>query len=164
MNINGMEIERKFMIAMPENALLETLDSTQIIQTYLLGEKSATERIRKRGRGDNFVYTHTVKYKISNMSRREDEREISREEYELLLKRADPERRTIEKTRYCYTYAGALWEIDVFPFWQDKAIMEIELASEDEAIVFPDNILVIRELTDDKRYTNAAMAKKIPEE
>jgi len=163
-NINGMEIERKFMIAMPDRALLESLDATEITQTYLLGEKNATERVRKRGREKEFVYTHTIKYKISNMSRREDEREISREEYEKLLQRADPERRTIEKLRYCYEYAGALWEIDVFPFWQDRAIMEIELSSEDERIVYPDNISIIRELTDDKRYTNAAMAKRIPED
>ena len=164
MNINGMEIERKFMIAMPEKEFLDSLDSTEISQTYLLGEKSATERVRKRGRGDTFTYTHTIKYKISNISRREDEREISLEEYETLLNRADPERRTIEKIRYCYEYAGAMWEIDVFPFWKDKAVMEIELGAEDERVIFPDNISVIRELTDDKRYTNAAMAKSIPEE
>ena len=164
MNINGMEIERKFMIEMPGKAFLESLDGTEISQTYLLGDKGSTERVRKRGRGDNFVYTHTIKYKISDMVRREDEREISREEYETLLLRADPERNTIYKTRYCYEYAGALWEIDVFPFWQDKAFMEIELSSENETVVFPDNIRVIRELTEDKRYTNAAMAKRIPEE
>ena len=163
MNINGMEIERKYMIAMPDKAFLDTLDASQITQTYLLGEKGATERVRKRGSGDDFVYTHTIKYKISSLSRREDEREISREEYEKLLSRADPERNVIEKTRYCYMYAGALWEIDVFPFWQDKAIMEIELASEDEAINYPPELHIVRELTDDKRYTNAAMAKHIPE-
>lgn len=164
MNINGMEIERKFMIVMPDKALLDSLEATEITQTYLLGDKNATERVRKRGRGDEFVYTHTVKYKISNMSRREDEREVSLEEYEELLKRADPTRNTIEKIRYCYEYAGALWEIDVFPFWKDKAFMEIELNSEDEEIIYPENISVIRELTEDKRYTNAAMAKHIPED
>ena len=102
MNINGMEIERKFMIVMPDKALLDSMEATEITQTYLLGDKNATERVRKRGRGDEFVYTHTIKYKISNMSRREDEREISLEEYEELLKRADPSRNTIEKIRYCY--------------------------------------------------------------
>ena len=42
--------------------------------------------------------------------------------------------------------------------------MEIELGSEDETIAFPPKIKVMRELTDDKRYTNAALAKHIPEE
>lgn len=164
MNIGGMEIERKYMIAMPDKGFLETLDATEITQTYLLGEKNTTERVRKRGRDGNFVYTHTIKRKISNMSRFEDEREISLEEYEALLLRVDPQRRSIEKIRYCYDYKGALWEIDVFPFWQDKAVMEIELSSENEQICYPENIIIIRELTDDKRYTNAAMAKAIPED
>lgn len=163
MNINGMEIERKFMIAMPEMAFLEGLEASDIVQTYLLSEKGSTERVRKSGRGNDFTYTHTIKHKISNMSRVEDEREISAEEYEQLLQRADPQRISIEKTRYLYEFAGALWEIDVFPFWSDKAVMEIELSSENEEIVYPDNIHIIRELTDDKRYTNAAMAKHIPE-
>ena len=164
MNMNGMEIERKYMISMPEASFLEVLDCTEIVQTYLLGEKGSTERVRKRGRNGDYVYTHTIKYKISNMSRREDEREISADEYERLLSRADPERRTIEKLRYCYNYAGKLWEIDVFPFWSDKAFIEIELCSEDETINFPPEIAVLRELTDDKRYTNAALANHIPED
>lgn len=164
MNINGMEIERKYMIAMPDAAFLKEIGYTEIVQTYLLGAEGSTERVRKRGCAGNYAYTHTIKYKISNMSRREDEHEISEEEYNELLNRADPDRIPIEKRRYCYEYAGKLWEIDVFPFWTDKAFMEIELGSEDEAIVFPPEIKVMRELTDDKRYTNAALAKHIPEE
>ena len=48
MNINGMEIERKYMIAMPDAAFLESLGYTEIVQTYLLGENGSTERVRKR--------------------------------------------------------------------------------------------------------------------
>ncbi len=163
MNINGMEIERKYMIEMPEAAFLSALDCTEIVQTYLLGENGATERVRKRGKKGQYVYTHTIKYKISNMIRREEEREISRDEYERLLRRADPERNTIEKMRYLYVHSGLVWEIDIFPFWKDKAFMEIELESEAQCFDFPPHIRVIRELTEDKRYTNAALAKHIPE-
>ncbi len=163
MNNEGMEIERKYMIRMPDEDFLSALDCTEIVQTYLLGENGSTERVRKRGKNGHYVYTHTIKYKISNMSRREDEREISAAEYDKLLKRADPERNTIEKLRYCYISAGLTWEIDVFPFWKDRAFMEIELESEAQCFSFPPDIEIIRELTDDKRYTNAALAKHIPE-
>ena len=64
MNINGMEIERKYMISMPDAAFLESIGYTEISQTYLLGEKGSTERVRKRGIAGDYVYTHTVKYKI----------------------------------------------------------------------------------------------------
>ena len=126
MNVNGFEIERKFLIAMPEPAFLESCERSEITQTYLLGEENTTERVRKRARGGDCEYTHTVKRKLSNMRRIEDERVIGAEEYEALLTRADPARRTIEKTRCCFTRDGKLWELDVFPFWQDRAFLEID--------------------------------------
>ena len=60
MNINGMEIERKYMIAMPDAAFLEEIGYTEIVQTYLLGAEGSTERVRKRGRAGNYAYTHTT--------------------------------------------------------------------------------------------------------
>ena len=48
---------------------------------------------------------------------------------------------------------------DVFPFWKDKAIAEIELREENAEIRFPDEIKVIREVTYDESYKNASLAK-----
>ena len=42
--------------------------------------------------------------------------------------------------------------------------MELELSAEDQHIDFPPDIEVLREVTGDKRYTNSALAKKIPAE
>ena len=72
---------------------------------------------------------------------------------------ADPSRRPIRKTRYCLTFGKQYFEIDVYPFWQDKAILEIELSDESDQICFPDMIRVIKEVTDDPTYKNAALAK-----
>ena len=33
MNINGMEIERKYLIAMPDEAVLQSADASEIVQT-----------------------------------------------------------------------------------------------------------------------------------
>ena len=162
MNIDGMEIERKFLIAMPDKATLERAHSSEIVQTYLKGEKGTTERVRKRSADGESVYTHTVKRRISAMRRQEDERGISRAEYEELLRRADPKRRNEHKTRYCLSYEGQLFEIDVYPFWKDRAIMEIELDSEQREVALPPFIKVIKEVTEDGRYTNAALAKEVP--
>ena len=76
-----------------------------------------------------------------------------------MLMQADPAYRQIRKTRYCLTYDKLYYEIDVFPFWKDKAIMEIELKSEDEEINFPPFINVIKEVTDDSNYKNRSLAK-----
>ena len=40
--------------------------------------------------------------------------------------------------------------------------MEIELADEAEAVALPPEIEIIKEVTRDRRYTNAALAKAIP--
>ncbi len=164
MNNNGFEIERKYLIAMPEKTFLEGCESSEIEQTYLLGEENTTERVRRRTRDGKSEYTHTIKRRVSSIRRFEDEHVIAQEEYEELLRRADPQRRTIVKTRHCFRHGGLLWELDVFPFWQDRAFLEIELTDEKDRVVMPPQIRVIREVTDDPRYTNAALSLEIPAE
>ena len=164
MNQNGYEIERKFLIRRPAAAWLEAnCDGSDIIQTYLKTEATGhSDRVRRRAGKDGVVYTHTVKRRISDLRREEQEREISEEEYLTLLQRADPERRSIEKRRYVLAYEGKDFEIDVYPFWQDRAVMEIELADEAEAVKLPPEIEIIKEVTRDRHYTNAALAREIP--
>ena len=164
MNNKGFEIERKFLIAMPERAVLDAAERSEIVQTYLLGEKGTTERVRRRDRNGRIEYTHTVKRRVNSLRRIEEESEIPREEYKRLLLGADPERRPVLKKRYCFVESGLLWEIDVYPFWSDRAIMEVELTDEAQEITLPQRIRVLREVTDDKRYTNAAMSLSIPDE
>ena len=72
---------------------------------------------------------------------------------------ADTTKRQIRKTRYCLTYENQYFEIDIYPFWNDKAIAEIELSDENAKIVFPKEIRVIKEVTDDDSYKNASLAK-----
>lgn len=164
MGAAGLEIERKFLIKLPPEALLEACrDCSVISQTYLeKGPGGESVRVRKRAWPDRTVYTHTVKKRISAVSREETEREISESEYLECLRSADRTRRTIEKKRYCLEYMGQLLEIDVFPFWPDTAFLEIELESEDQGLFFPPELEIIRELTDDRRFTNSAIARSIP--
>ncbi|MBR7074845.1 MAG: hypothetical protein IKI39_07035, partial [Oscillospiraceae bacterium] len=77
---------------------------------------------------------------------------------------ADPARRPIQKTRCCFTHGGKLWELDVFPFWKRQAYLEIELTDEDETFLLPPGIRLLREVTEDPRFTNAALSLEIPNE
>ena len=72
---------------------------------------------------------------------------------------ADPSCRPIRKTRYCLTHENRYFEVDIYPFWKDRAIMEIELREEGEEICFPDMLKLIKEVTDDDSYKNAQLAK-----
>ncbi len=159
-----LEIERKYLIRMPDKSFLSSLPSSEIEQIYILTPEGKRERIRRRRYETETVYTHTAKQRLSDLSRVETEREISAEEYDALKSMADPERRILNKTRYIFFYRGQPFEIDCFPFWDDRALMELELDSEEQTIVFPPEIELMREVTSDKRYTNAAIAREIPRE
>ena len=50
------------------------------------------------------------------------------------------------------------FEIDIYPFWNDKAIVEIELNSENEEVKMPKCLYVLKEVTDDNRFSNYSLA------
>lgn len=158
------EIERKFLIRYPSESIFSScFDRTDIVQTYLISAvPGVTERVRSRAHNTDSIYTHTVKKRITDMRREEYEEVITKAEYEELLKRADPGRNTIHKTRWLLEYRSQLFEIDIFNFWSDRAVLELELLDEAQEIEFPPGIEVIRELTCDKRYTNSSLALEVP--
>ena len=164
--MEGFEIERKYLIRMPNpDFLRQNASPTEIVQTYLLPPAPhINARVRKRGHEGAWTYTHTEKTRLSDLRRIENEREISREEYETLLQSADPERSVICKTRWVLPWKGQSFEIDIYPFWTDRATMELELEDEDQTIELPPQIRVIREVTADYRYLNSSLSKTIPYE
>ena len=157
------EIERKYLIEYPDLEWLESIPNCQrveIIQTYLKSENDEEVRVRQRGYDGHYIYFQTTKRKVSDIRRVEIERRLSESEYIRLLMNADTTKRQIRKDRYCLTYKNQYFEIDVYPFWNDRAIAEIELSDENAEIVFPEQIKVIREVTGDARYRNSTMASK----
>ena len=159
-----VEIERKYLIRMPESALLSRLPASEIEQVYILSPEGGRERIRRRDYGGRIVCTHTVKKGLSELSRIEIEEEIGEDRYRELLSRADPARSVIHKRRLIYRYDGQDFEIDLFPFWSDRALMELELQNEAQEIRLPPDVEVIREVSSDKSYTNSAISREIPQE
>jgi len=166
----NVETERKYLIKHPDLAHLRTLDGCRVLamrQTYLdrLPDEPQTER-RVRTITENGVtsYVYTKKSPRVYLSRFEDEREVSREEYDLLRKDAYSE---LLKTRYAFPFAGHVMEIDVYPpeiggeIFEGYAILEVEMSDPDEAVEFPDYLEIVREVTDDRKYHNKTLAKKL---
>ena len=163
-----LEIERKWLIRMPDMGLLKE-KAARIIdmeQVYLKGgAPGVSMRVRKSEERGKVTYHRNEKQKLSHTVRIERDEEINRQHYKILLGFADPKLRKIEKTRYCVPLAGGLTaEIDVFPFWSDRAFCEVELPAEDTPVTLPDWLDVVREVSADKRYTNLALAREIPME
>ena len=161
------EIERKFLIAKPDTALLSSLPGAfcdSIVQTYLLAEPGVTARVRRREGVAGVSYTHTEKRRLSDMTAMESEREITEEEYRALLAKADPALRPIEKQRYTVPMRDLFLEIDLYPFWERQAVLEVELPSEDAALSLPPYLSVLCEVTEDRRYKNVCLARCVPPE
>ena len=155
------EIERKYLIEYPEISALEALpncEKVEIIQTYLQADHDDEVRIRQRGSRGNYIYFETRKKTISGLKRIEIERRLTKDEYLERLMDADPTR-IIRKDRYCLADGNQYFEIDIYPFWNDQAILEIELSDPEEEIRFPKMLKVIREVTEDEAYKNASLAK-----
>ncbi len=150
-----IEIERKFLIEHPNTDFLEAqklCKGAEIAQCYISLPKPF--RVRKRGLDGDYIYIRTEKKKISELVRTETERYITKEEYEKAIKG----RQVLYKTRYLYVYKNQYFEIDVFPFWQDKALLEIELKAENEPYELPPFIKVIKEVTENSYYKNKQIA------
>lgn len=156
------EIERKFLIEYPDinelNAYPESTKS-EIAQTYLKTDDGFTSRVRMRTTNGVTKYIFTEKKRVTDVKCIENEREIDREEYDDLLKLADPELKTVYKTRYCLPFGNRVAEVDIYPFWTDRAIAEVEMEEENETVELPDFIKVIRDVTAEKAYKNYSIAK-----
>jgi len=153
------EIEKKFIIKYPDISYLDNLKNAKkiyISQSYIThnGER---KRIRKRGIDGVFSYYLTIKKNIDGFKKEEIEYCITEDEYEN-LKNQDKNALTIEKIRYCLSENFTYYEIDIYPFWNDRAVMEIELKDVNEEFVFPKNIEVTADVSSDKSYSNFNLA------
>ena len=155
-----LEIERKFLIRFPDLDLLEQICSKKItiVQTYLIPEETRSRRIRKSKCSGKTVYWYNEKERITDITRIEREREIPETEYMELIKEKIPDSKTIHKTRYCIPSGDLCFEVDVFPEWDDRAFAEVELEDEHQAFEIPECLSVIKEVTEDWRYTNKSLA------
>lgn len=158
-----LEIERKFLIEYPDIEFLNSIKTCRRIpmtQAYLTTPEEGNFRIRKRGEGDKSVYIKTVKIKISDVKRIEIENYITKEQYEAYLAQKQYLTGIISKDRYCIVDNNTYYELDVYPFWSDRATIEIELLSEDQPYQLPKFVKLIREVSFEPNYRNLALAQK----
>jgi len=150
----GVEIERKFLVDHPKWEEVDKPGGTHYRQGYILANSGRTVRVRV---SDTKAFLNLKsKSGSSNTSRAEYEYEIPLAEGLEILEKFT--RSGTEKIRYEIPFAGKVWEVDVFSGDNEGLIVaEIELESEDEPFEKPDWVTI--EVTDDGRYTNAALSK-----
>jgi len=160
------DIERRFLIRRPGTAILKKLgpfSRSEIVQTYLIShEKKVERRIRQRGtRETGYSFFYTEKEKTGKGARLERQRNISKEEYISLLAEADTSLHQIHKERCCFVYENQYFELDLFPFSRDLAILELEVKNIEEKIVLPPWARIVREITEEDGLRNHSIARTL---
>lgn len=118
---------------------------------YFSGPQRASIRVRIEGESANL----NIKSAELGIRRLEYEYVVPLDEAEQMLDSLC-EKPLIEKTRYHVSYAGFVWEVDVFE--GDNAgmvVAEIELPSEDASFEKPE--WLGDEVSDDPRYYNVSL-------
>ena len=158
------EIERKFLIKKPTEKEIEQLgyiSKTNIVQTYLVSPEDVERRVRQRGtKEDGFSFYYTEKKEIGVGERFEKEEKISKDIYINYLSETDSNLHQISKTRYCFIYENQYFEMDIYPFSEEYAILEIELNDINENIEYPP-LTFIKEVTEDLNYRNKSLAERM---
>ena len=162
------EIERKFLIEYPDANAFASMamlyaHKNDIIQTYLRSaEKGVERRVRQRGtKADGYSFYYTEKTPVSDIERIEKERKITMQEYVSLLAEADNTLHQVMKERICFVYDNQYFELDIYPFSDTQAIIEIELSDKASDVAFPPFLKCIKEVTNDDRYKNHSLAETL---
>lgn len=162
------EIERKYLIRYPDTEVLKAqkgVEQWEIMQIYLtVSGPGETRRIRQVVSGGEIRYYKTFKRHVSSVMNEEDEGEIDQLEFIRLSRELQPGCKPLNKTRYRIPYAGHVLEFDIYPFWDDRAIMEIELEREDEGAAIPEYVQIIRDVSADPAYKNRRLAENVVRE
>ena len=133
-----MEIERRFLIRdnkKVEELISEFKDSKKVIvQDYIFSDIFTAIRKRRIEKDNQTKYTYTIKTGKKGFGVEEIEKEITKEQYNLLEK--DSSRITIEKDRYIIPYIDNLKiELDIFHGAYEGIIFaEIEFKTEEQAV------------------------------
>lgn len=162
-----LEIERKYIIKLPEKSVIEAADGytkSEILQIYLKSKKGITHRIRKRVFDCGVEYTETTKIRLDAMTAIENEKAITEEDFLLLEKEIAQGTKPISKVRHTFIFEEQLFEVDVYPQWKHSCILETELKDKETEVIFPAFINIIKEVTGIKGYSNAQMSRCFPEE
>ena len=156
-----MAKKQKYLVAMPDLDLLKSKYAAvpiEMMQTYLLtGEPCFERRVRQQKNGSEYMYFYTEKHIMPTGERWETEKHISEKEYVRYLMEGDRELRPVYKTKYRFVYGHCRFELDVYPFSDEKAIL-FRYGEGDEATL-PPEINVLETVTGNPAYKNRQLAR-----
>ncbi len=159
-----MEKKHKYLIHMPDiNQLIVKYSavSFEMVQHYLVETNPTIERrIRRQKNGSDYLYFYTEKHNMPDNTQWDTERPISGKIYLKYLLEADPNLQEVHKVKYRFNYGDGRFEIDVYPFSKDKAVLFGYSPKENESLPIPEELKIIKDVTGDLEYKNKTLARR----
>lgn len=156
------ETTRKYLIEYPDIDYIMSRTSccmSYMMQTYLVSPSPDIERrILQVGQDGDFVYYYAEKQLVASGEHAEKEEHIDEKKYLRLMMDADTRFHQLSKRRLCFVYKSQSFELDLFPFSNERAIISVELTAETQNVLLPDFIKVISDITDDPSYRSYSLA------
>ncbi len=159
-----IEIERKFLLkSIPDGKPSETIK----IKQWYLKVDGIWERARSMESNISGIkWVHTIKTRISDSSNIEEERDLSKDEFDDFVKRCKGSKQNakyITKQRRIYPDGNLKWEVDVFSQKCHIIVAEVEIPTEDYELVIPDFIQKknLLEVTGMKQFSNRSLSNRI---
>jgi len=111
-------------------------------------------------------WVHTIKTRISDSSNIEEERDLSKDEFDDFVKRCKGSKQNakyITKQRRIYPDGDLKWEVDVFSQKCHIIVAEVEIPTEDYELAIPDFIQKknLLEVTGMKQFSNRSLSNRI---
>ena len=156
MNVNGREIERKYLLrGLPRD--VGSHPSGVIDQGYIPGT-AVRERVRRIQEGESVRYFRTIKLG-TGMDKLEFEEDTTEAFFTAVWPLTEGHR--VRKRRYRVPVPDGVWEIDEFLDRDDFFLAEIELTSVDQHIEPTPEIaaVIVREVTDEPSFTNYKLSR-----
>lgn len=155
--LGEFEIERKFLIKqLPED--ISKYPSKKITQWYFKDQNTKTVRIRKVSMKGKTEYFQTIK-KWHWLIRKEDEISLRKKDFDTIRKKVG--NRYLNKTRYVIPYKWKKIEVDLYGWklkWLITADVEFKTPLESRRFIVPK--WFDKEVTEERKFTNASLAKK----
>jgi adenylate cyclase len=150
------EIERKYLLTCLPGRV-STAPALEIDQGYIPGER-IKERVRRSRSSEGVRYYRTLK-RGAGIEREEIEEETTEEFFMAVWPLTRGAR--VQKRRYLVPDRNVVWEIDEFLDRAGLWLAEVELDHVDQPVVIPDWLVpcLAREVTDEREFTNRALAK-----
>ena len=158
----SLKKENKYLIDIEKSDLNflnnDNMAKTKIEQYYIKSNNNYEKRLRKRTyKGQNTYYFTVQQKEVKGKSKIVTDKKITEKEFNKLLD-LYPNYKMISKTRYSFVKNKQYFRLDIFGS-NCLAILEVEPTIENKSLRIPNELFVIKEVTNDISYNNFNLAK-----